>query len=147
MRYASCDFSGQEIQNRILCSPNEDFGTSKNMWVIAFVSTFHTPKCPIWAESDEKCLQNVLPTYFSTVRNLRLGSINIAHLPAARNRSMCVCDTHIVIFLAKKYKTEYRTSTNRTETRRVPLLAICWTILCSPNEDFGRLNNALRVRF
>ena len=25
----------------ILCSPNEDFGPSKNMWVIHFVSTFH----------------------------------------------------------------------------------------------------------
>ncbi len=58
-----------------LCSPNEDFGPSKNMWVRPFVSTFHTPKYSIWAKSDEKCLQNALPTYFETVRNLRLGSI------------------------------------------------------------------------
>ena len=60
----------------ILCSPNEDFGTWKKMWVRAFVSTFHTLKYSIWAESDEKCLQNVSSTYFSTFRNLRLGTIN-----------------------------------------------------------------------
>ncbi len=49
--------------------------SSKNMWVRAFVITFHTPKYSIWAESDEKFLQNVLPAYFSTFPNLRLGSI------------------------------------------------------------------------
>ena len=27
-----------------------------------------------------------------------------------------MCDMHLVIFLAKKYTTEYRTSTNRTES-------------------------------
>ncbi len=47
------------------------------MWVRAFVSTFHTPKCSIchsiWAKSDEKCLQHALPTYFSTFPNLRFG--------------------------------------------------------------------------
>ena len=76
------------------CSPNEDFrrsnkhsGTNfmlpkrrfwtvENVWVRAFVSTFHTHKYSIWAKSDENCLQKVLPTYFSTFQNLRLGSIN-----------------------------------------------------------------------
>ncbi len=32
-------------------------------------------KYSIWAKSDEKCLQNVLPTYLSTFLNLRLGGI------------------------------------------------------------------------
>ena len=77
----------------ILCSPNEDFGPSKNMWVRAFVSTFHTPSAlfglrvmknalPTYLSTVQnlrlgsiKFLQNVLPTYFSTVQNLRLGSI------------------------------------------------------------------------
>ena len=42
----------------------KNFGTSKNMLVRPFVSTFHTPKYSIWAKNDEKCLQKVLPTYF-----------------------------------------------------------------------------------
>jgi hypothetical protein len=63
-------------EHRIVCSPNEDFRTSKNMWVRPVVSTFHTPNYSIWAKSDEKCLQQVLPTYFATFKNLRLGSIN-----------------------------------------------------------------------
>ena len=32
-----------------------------------------------------------------------------------RTESVEMCDMHLVICLAKKYKTEYRTSTNRTE--------------------------------
>jgi hypothetical protein len=47
------------------------------MWIRPFVSTFHTLKYSIWAKSDENFLQKVLPTYFSTVHNLRLGSINL----------------------------------------------------------------------
>jgi hypothetical protein len=58
-----------------LCSPNEDFGTSKNIWVRPFVSTFHTQNYSIWAKSDEKCLQKVLPNTFSTFQNLLLGSM------------------------------------------------------------------------
>ena len=46
------------------------------MRVRPFVSTFHTPNYSIWAKSDEKCLQNALPTNFSTFPNLRLGSID-----------------------------------------------------------------------
>jgi hypothetical protein len=53
------------------------------MRVRAFVRTFHTPKYSTWAKSDEKCLQNALPTYFSTFTNLRLGSINFM-LPKRR---------------------------------------------------------------
>ena len=52
----------------VLCLPNEDFGTSKNRLVIHSVGTFHTKR-------DEKCVKNVLPTYFSTFNNLRLGAI------------------------------------------------------------------------
>ena len=40
-----------------------------------------------------------------------------------RTESVEMCDMHLVIFLAKKYKTEYRTSTNRTES--VGRCAIC----------------------
>ena len=47
-----------------LCSPNEDLGTSKDMWVRAFVSTFHTPKCSIWPKSDEKVLTKGLTHIF-----------------------------------------------------------------------------------
>jgi len=57
--------------------PNEDFEMSKNMWVRPFVSTSHTINYSIWAKSDENCLQKVLPTYFSTFQNRRLGSINL----------------------------------------------------------------------
>ena len=60
-----------------LCSPNEDFGTSKNIRARRFVSSFHTPDYSIWAKRDEKSLQNVLPEYFSTFQNLRLGSIKL----------------------------------------------------------------------
>jgi len=41
---------------------------------------------------------------------VRLGRIMINTI----GREMC--DVHLVIFRAKKYKTEYRTSTNRTES-------------------------------
>ena len=58
-------------------APNEDFHSSKNRCSRVFVSTFHTPNYSIWAKSDEKCLQKVLPKYFSTFQNLRLGSINV----------------------------------------------------------------------
>ncbi len=50
-----------------LCSPNEDLGTSKDMWVRAFVSTFHTPKCSIWPKSDEKVLTKGLTHIFFDV--------------------------------------------------------------------------------
>ena len=66
--------------------PNEDFGPSKNMWVRAFVSTFHTPKYSIGAKSDEMCLQKLLPTYFSTFPNLRLGSIKQSNCVLPKRR-------------------------------------------------------------
>ena len=60
-------------QHASVWSPNEDFGTSKNMLVRPFVSTFHAPKYSIWAKSDEKCLQNVVPTYCSTFQKSSFG--------------------------------------------------------------------------
>ena len=57
--------------------PNEDFGTSKNIRERHFVSNFHTPDYSIWAKRDENCLQNVVPEYFPTIQNLRLGSIEL----------------------------------------------------------------------
>ena len=68
---------GNGVVSKHLCSPNEDFGTLKNRWVRHFVGTFHTSDYSIWAKRDEKCLQNVLPTYFSTLRNLLLGAIKL----------------------------------------------------------------------
>ena len=61
-----------------LCSPNEDFGTTKNSSMGRFWSTFHTNECYIWAKRDEKYFKNDPSNYFSTFQNLRLGSINFA---------------------------------------------------------------------
>ncbi len=85
----------------ILCSPNEDFGPSKNMWVRAFVSTFHTHKYSIWAKSDENFLQNVLPTYFSTFQNLRLGSIHFTNFMLPKRRFWTVEQNVAYAFLNK----------------------------------------------
>ena len=38
--------------------------------------------------------------------------------------SVEMCDMHLVIFLAKKYKTESRTSTNRTESVEIHVASI-----------------------
>ena len=76
-----------------LCSPNEDFGTSKNIRARHFVSTFHTPYYSIWAKRDEKCLQNVVSEYFSTFQNLRLGSIKLRNSLFATRRSLRVALT------------------------------------------------------
>jgi hypothetical protein len=45
-----------------LCSPNEDFGMSKNMWVRPFVRAFHTPSYSILSRSDEKHAYLVIST-------------------------------------------------------------------------------------
>ena len=72
-----------------LCSPNEDFGTVKNVSAGHFVSTFHTLDYSIWANSDEKCLQNVLLEYFSTfgyhkdaTRTVQCGDQKVARFHA-----------------------------------------------------------------
>ena len=92
-----------------LCSPNEDFGTSKNIRSRHFVSAFHTPNYSVWAKSDEKYLQNVLTEYFSTFQNLRLGAIKFERLfdfqqgeiilgsKIHHNQLICVCGHHILI--------------------------------------------------
>jgi hypothetical protein len=75
VRYASCDFSGQEIQSRI------------------------------------------------------------SHIDQPNGISREMCDTPLVIFLAKKYKTQYRTSTNRTASVELcdTHLVILWPRNTKPN--------------
>ncbi len=75
-----CDALISRVWFFVFCEimlPKRRFWTVENVWVRTFVSTFHTPKCSIRDKSDEKFLQSVLPTYFSTVQNLRLGSIKL----------------------------------------------------------------------
>jgi hypothetical protein len=43
------------------------------MWGMHFVSTFHTPKHSIWAESDESAYKLYSP-HVSTFQHLRLGT-------------------------------------------------------------------------
>jgi hypothetical protein len=50
-------------------------------------------------------------------------------------------------FMAKKYKTEYRTSTNRLERNRSRHEMDVHTLVEIPNEDFGRSNQRFRMRF
>jgi hypothetical protein len=90
------------------------------MWIRPFVSTFHTLKYSIWAKSDENFLQKVLPTYFSTVHNLRLGSIKLLQKIVASHKNQhsithvaTICN--LVIFLAKSYKSRFHTTTDRSE--------------------------------
>jgi hypothetical protein len=89
----------EETDQALVCSPNEDFGPSKNMWVRAFVSTFHTHKYSIWAKRDENFLQKVLPTYFSTFQNLRLASITCArNAEAMQSREWVSFGQHRIFF-------------------------------------------------
>jgi hypothetical protein len=41
--------------------------STKQLGVMAFVSTFHTPKNSVWAENDEKCLQKCITHIFFDV--------------------------------------------------------------------------------
>ena len=71
----------------------------------------------------------------------------IAHQPITRNRSM-MCDMHIVTF-GQVLQGRYRTSPNCSKSVDV-WYASCDFLahnLCSPNEDFGRSNTRLGVRF
>jgi hypothetical protein len=100
-----------------LCSPNEDLGPSKNMWVRAFVSTFHTPKYSIWAKNDKICLQNVFPTYFSTVPNLRLGSIKFRRFWKAEQTFRTVLSKHFSIFIRQNWVLTYVKSALKMRSR------------------------------
>jgi len=46
-------------------------------------------------------------------RNVRNGDTTAYRTSTSRTESGEMCDVHLVIFLAKKYKAAYRTSTNR----------------------------------
>ncbi len=77
----------------------------KNRLVRPFVSTFHTPNYSIWAKRNENFSQNVLPAYFSTFQNLRLGTIKSqgAYRTARRTRfSWSMCDIGFCISWPKK---------------------------------------------
>jgi hypothetical protein len=52
---------------------NEDLAPSKRVWVRPLVRTFHTLEHSIWAKSDEKFVQKLLPKYVSTVQKSSFG--------------------------------------------------------------------------
>ena len=61
------------VGNNILCSPNEDFRTSKNTWPTRFVSTFHNPNYSIGAKSASKVLTKCLDRMFFDVPKSSFG--------------------------------------------------------------------------
>ncbi len=113
-------------------------GTSKNMWVIHSVSTFHTRNHSfglsvmksLWLPNKE----------LGTSKNIRVRPFVIT-FHTSHDSFLAKSDEKS---LQKALPTYFSSTHNNTQR-------ICnGDVLCSPNEDFGRLNKAnkaLRVRF
>ena len=176
VRYASCAFSDQELQ-KPTSHDDQPFGirsvhglVSRGQTIsgcIAHIVRFHERCCDKQTPREKTNVPTPLGTTGGRRRRPGLGSrvrrsmvgdaLLLRHAESARGHdrtASVMCDMHLVIFLAKKYKPEYRTSTHRTasvmcdmhlviflakkykteyrtSTSRVPLLPICWTISIS----------------